>query len=277
MIRQGIKEIAPRTWCINEFGLVNAFVAEGETDSAMIDTGCGFGDIRAVAEEVTDKPLSVLLTHAHPDHVGGIYRFRDCSIYMNADDKALLRMKILGMGSDNSFRKMYAETRGPVRCPDLVDEVLKTIPLDNPDCSFQSINVDDGDIINLGGRTLECIHTPGHSEGSVCYLDSSTRILFSGDTVNNSIILMRQPDNNPCLIEKYQKTLEKLWARTDDFDVLAIGHDGDLIDKGIIHDYLMLTKGLLEGSLSGGYEETGFRKGDVVRYGKAELWYHCDA
>ena len=105
----------------------------------------------------------------------------------------------------------------------------------------------------------------------------SSRILFSGDTVNNSIILMRQPGNDPCLIEKYQRTLEKLWARHEDFDRLAIGHDGDVIDNGIIHDYLTITRGVLDGSISGAYEEVGFRKGDVARYGKAELWFHCDA
>ena len=108
-------------------------------------------------------------------------------------------------------------------------------------------------------------------------IERSSRILFSGDTVNNSIILMRQPGNDPCLIEKYQRTLEKLWARHEDFDRLAIGHDGDVIDNGIIHDYLTITRGVLDGSIRGAYEEVGFRKGDVARYGKAELWFHCDA
>lgn len=277
MIRQDIKEIAPATWWISEFGLVNAFVVEGEEQCAIIDTGCGYGNIRVVAESVTKKPFIVLMTHAHPDHDGGIYHFKDCQIYMNDDDRSLLETNVFGLGSGNSFRRTYIETRGPARCPDIMDEVEKTIPADNPDCNFQSINVDDGDVINLGGRTLECIHTPGHSEGSVCYLDGNTRILFSGDTVNNSIILTRLPDNNPSLIEKYHKTLEKLWSREKDFDVLAIGHGGPLIDKSIIHDYLQLTGGLLDGGMTGMYEESGFRKGDVARFGKAELWYHCDA
>lgn len=277
MITQQTKKIASGTWCIDEFSLVNAFVAEGKELSALIDTGCGYGNIRAVAESLTDKPLIVLMTHAHPDHIGGAYHFPDVKIYMSDEDKPLLNIKVPGFSFDNEFRKMYVKTRGPVRCPGKEEEILKTIPQNNPGCSFNSINITDGMIIDLGERELECIHTPGHSEGSMCFLNKNSRILFSGDTVNNSIILMRQPDNNPSLIEKYRKTLEKLWLREKEFDYLAIGHDGDIIDKDIIHDYLILCSGILNGTIEGKYEETGFRKGDVARYGKAELWFHCDA
>lgn len=272
-MKQKATEIAPKSWCISEFNLVNAFLVEGDERSAIIDTGCGYGNIRALAEEYTSKPLVVLLTHKHPDHAGGIYHFADCKIYMNDADKSLT---LPGMKTDNSFRRMYVATRGPVRCPGMEEEILKLIPKTEPDCSFASINIDDGDVIDLGGRRLECIHAPGHSEGSVCFLDGSARILFSGDTVNNSIILTRQKNNGTALIEKYSRSLEKLWKREAEFDSLAIGHDGSLIDKGIIHDYLVLTRGLLDGSIKGSYEETGFRKGDVARHGKAELWYQCD-
>ncbi len=277
MITQSVKEIAPKTWCISEFGLVNTFLVEGEVKSAIIDTGCGFGNIRKVAESVSGKPLSVLLTHGHQDHYGGIYHFKDCDIYMNDGDKPLLNAKMLGWGVGREFMKKYVDTRGAIRSPGNEGEIYKTIPAEDPDYSFEYISVDDGDTIDLGARVLECIHTPGHSEGSICYLDKTSRILFSGDTVNNSIILMRKPNNDPCLIKKYHETLEKLWAREADFDLLAIGHDGDIVDKSIIHDYLMITSGVLDGSIKGGYEEVGFRKGDVARYGKAELWFHCDA
>ncbi len=274
MIEQEYSRIAPSTWCISEFNLVNVFVAEGTDRTAVIDTGCGYGNIRSVAERLSGKPISVLLTHKHPDHAGGIYHFKDCPIYMNKEDEGLL---FNGMGADNSFRKMYAETRCPDRCPGKEKEVRAMIPDHEPDCSFDFISVDDGSIIDLGDRVLECIHTPGHSEESVCYIDRTNRILFSGDTVNKSIILMRQEGNSTVLIGKYHRTLEKIWAHESEFDSLAIGHDGTMIDKDIINDYLTITKGLLDGILIGRYEEKGFRKGDVLRYGKAEMWYQCDA
>ena len=49
------------------------------------------------------------------------------------------------------------------------------------------------------------------------------------------------------------------------------------ISKQIVKDYLDLTARLLDGTITGAYEETGFRKGDVARLGMAELWYQCDA
>ena len=274
MLKHEVQAVVHGVWCISEFGLVNAFVIEGDRRSAIIDTGCGYGNIRDVAGGLTSLPFSVLLTHKHPDHVGGIYHFKDCTIYMNDEDKDL---SILGMGLDNAFRRMYAETRGPIRCPGRVDELLRLIPEPEPDCSFDWTSVDDGSTIDLGGRKLLCIHTPGHTEGSVCYLDEDSRILFSGDTVNKSIILMRRPDNGLSPVEKLDCTLRKIWRYESRFDSLAIGHEGVLIDKHLIEDYLAITSALLDGTLHGGYEEKGFRKGDVVRHGGAELWYRCDS
>ena len=66
--------------------------------------------------------------------------------------------------------------------------------------------------------------------------------------------------------------LRKIWSYEKNSDRLAIGHGGH---KDIINDYNVTTQ-VLDGSLSGGYEERGFRKCDAVRYIKAELWYQCD-
>ena len=60
------------------------------------------------------------------------------------------------------------------------------------------------------------------------------------------------------------------------FDRLAIGHDGILISKSIVHDYLVLTEKILSGEIKGSYKESGFRKGDVASLGDAELWFRCD-
>lgn len=273
--RHEVTEIAPKTWCISEFKLVNAFLAEGNDRAALIDTGCGIGNIGSIVRELTDKPLVVLLTHGHADHIGGIYTLPGCSVYMNSQDKRFLS----GMPADNSFRRFYIETRGPIRFPGEghVEGLLSLLPNPEPDPVFPFIPAEEGNVFDLGGRRLTAIHTPGHSPGSLCFLDDTTRILFSGDTVNNSIILMRQPNNSTTLIQQYHDTLEKMWTRSYGYDHLAIGHDGMLIPKETVKDYLDLTEGLLNGTIIGAYEESGFRKGDVARLGRAELWYQCDA
>ena len=275
-----ITEIALRSWCISEYNLVNAFLIEGDTTAALIDTGCGIGDIASVVKSLTDKPVVILLTHNHFDHNGGIYHFPQSQIYMHPADDGLLQsmMKMSPDGSYNGLRSFYIQTRGPVRCPEYkTDDLLALIPQDNPSPEFQYIAVNHGDEIDLGGRIISVIHTPGHTEGGVCYLDRQSGILFSGDTVNNSIILMRQPDNDTVLIKRYHDTVKKLWAEEKSYTSLAIGHDGTVISKQIVKDYLDLTAGLLNGTIVGEYKETGFRKGDVANLGAAELWYQCDA
>ena len=275
MLAHQVEKINESTWRINEFNLVNAFLLEGKKNSALIDTGCGLGEIDKCVKEITDKMLYVLLTHSHPDHAGGVYHFKSLPIYMNSDDDSL---KLWGMRTDNGFRRMYIETRGPRLYDGEIRNLYSLLPNDNPDCtSFDYINIDDGSIIDLGERTLECIHTPGHTDGSICFLDRKNRLLFSGDTINRSIILMRQPDNSTQLIKIFHDSLLKIWRHEKEFDSLIIGHGNPILEKSIIKDYIKITDGLLSRSLRGSYEESGFRKGDVIRYGNAELWYQCDS
>ena len=88
---------------------------------------------------------------------------------------------------------------------------------------------------------------------------------------------MRQPDNNTRLIKIFHDSLIKIWNHEKEFDHLVIGHGTPILEKSIIRDYLEMTDGLLNGTLKGNYEERGFRKGDVIRLGMAELWYQCDS
>lgn len=274
--RHTVTEIAPHTWCLSEYGLVNVFLIEGNDKAALIDAGIGIGNVRKTSDTLTKKPYVVLLTHGHADHYGGVgYYYKDSPVYMSDLDKKV----VAAMPADNQMKKFMIETRVPVRFPGEghVEDLLRLIEEEKLEITeFDSININDGDEFDIGGRILKTYHTPGHSDGSMCFLDSQNRILFSGDTVNKSIILKRQKDNDPKLIRSYNNTLKKLWELSSEYDQLAIGHDGILIDKDIVKDYLDLTTGLLDGSITGKYEEINFRAGDVARLRKAELWYQCD-
>ena len=52
MYKHQVTEFAPKTWCISEFKLVNAFLVEGEEKAALIDTGCGIGDIAGIIKRL---------------------------------------------------------------------------------------------------------------------------------------------------------------------------------------------------------------------------------
>ena len=184
----------------------------------------------------------------------------------------------MGTTDYNKMRRFYIQSRGPIRCPDLdQEELLKLVPNHPTEGSYPWHPVNDGDVIDLGGRTIKAILTPGHTPGSTCFLDAENHILFSGDCANISIILERQPENDMRLVDICNHTMTKLWNQESSFERLAVGHDAVTLDKQIVRDYRDLSAGLLDGSITGKYEETGFRKGDVARLGMAELWYQCDA
>jgi hypothetical protein len=59
--------------------IVNLVV--GEEKAALIDTGCGIGNLRSAIEDVTDKPIVVINTHTHADHLGGNYQFDEIAMF----------------------------------------------------------------------------------------------------------------------------------------------------------------------------------------------------
>ena len=266
MYRHEVTEFAPKTWCLSEFRLVNAFLVEGEEKAALIDTGCGIGHLAETVRELTDKPLIILVTPGHFDHDGGVKQFPGVPVYLhNADGQAMhqtlaMMQKMMGTADMNVMRKFYITSRGPIRCPDLdQNELLKLVPTEPQDPIYDYLPMEDGMEFDLGGRVLKVVHTPGHTPGEVSILDETSRTLFSGDSANVGIILMRQPDNGTVLIEECNRTMAKLWAMEDSFDRLGVGHDEVTISKQIVKDYYDLTTGLLDGSIVGAYEETGFR------------------
>ncbi len=273
-IEQTVTKIADNLYCISEFYLVNTYLLVGENMAILFDTGCGIGNIREICERITDKPITVLLTHGHFDHSGGTYHFADRDIYMHPAD---LDQTV----GNNMYREMYATSRAPIRFPGPANlaGMLARIPTEEP-TPYDLANtkpLKEGDVFDVGGSTVTVYETPGHTPGSVAFLVEPQRFLVSGDTLNNSVILARQPDNAMNLVEEFNVTCRNLWELADKFDYLAVGHDGFAWEKNLIKDYIDLSQGLLEGYITGDKNlEFGIRAGDMARLRTAELWFQCD-
>ena len=141
----------------------------------------------------------------------------------------------------------------------------------------------DGQIIDLGGRSLEVIHIPGHTPGSVAVLDVSGKVLYTGDSVQNSNMFMFGPRRS---FADLAKSLKKLQAFKDRIDVIYPSHGSfpetpELIDKIaegasviIAHKY---PQAAAEGG-KGGHSSIGLRYGtaevtQAERFGnKIEVW-----
>jgi hypothetical protein len=116
----------------------------------------------------------------------------------------------------------------------------------NPNIKYRFLK--NGDIINLGGRILTCIPVPGHTQGSLGYLDSGSRSFFAGDCGNPSTFLFGEESTT---VEEYRKSLVALWTLQSEFDYYYIFHDLDSIPKTCITDLIECCDDALVGKNSG--------------------------
>lgn len=141
--------IDEHTWRIEDKG-VRFFLLEGTEKALLIDSGMQVHCAKEIAEELTKRPLSLLITHGDRDHVGSNEEFP--SFYMHPSE------------ASNYYNTQKKTGR--------------------------FIPVQEGEILDLGERPLEIIGLPGHTPGSIAVLDKKNRALISGDPIQDGNIFM---------------------------------------------------------------------------------------
>jgi glyoxylase-like metal-dependent hydrolase (beta-lactamase superfamily II) len=183
-----VKEIEEQVWAIQEphhFEEMVSYLLAGDAQAVLIDTGMGIANIKNAVEDLTQLPVLVVNTHSHYDHVGDNHRFVKIAIH-RAEARKLER----GIEPQNLADMVKPETfKGPP--PQGFDPETYRIPP-----SRATLQLKDGDLISLGNRNLEVIHTPGHSPGSICLWDKERGLLFTGDTVYDGPIYAHLPTSD---------------------------------------------------------------------------------
>ena len=108
--------------------------------------------------------------------------------------------------------------------------------------------IKEGDVIDLGDRPLEIIEIPGHTPGSIAILDINSRILISGDSVQNGIIFMFGQFRN---MENYVGSLKKLMTFTDRFDSIWPSHGDIPVTPDLIPKLIGYAETILAGKAEG--------------------------
>lgn len=175
-------QIADGIWEIDEYDCSSMFLIAGEKSALLIDVGVGIGNIPLTVNNlIGELPYEVALTHVHSDHIGGADWFEE--IWVNPAD--LDRDKI-SFASDTATRRQYARyiaSRTNKIYPYQINDIHNWLRVPR----FKSM--EDGHTIDLGGRIVKTIACPGHTDGSVSFLDSKTQILFVGDCCNGLFLL----------------------------------------------------------------------------------------
>lgn len=178
-----VELIDEQTFAISEYGQwmkVHSYLIAGEEKAVLVDTGLGVGNIRKIVEQLTSLPVEVVTSHAHWDHTGGHPRFERFSIHEAERDW-------IEGGFDDEAKKI----RGYLIREPFTREPPEAFDLDTfrpTSCPVNHLHR-DGDRIDLGGRSLRLIHTPGHSPGHICVYEESSGLLVSADLLYQGVLL----------------------------------------------------------------------------------------
>ncbi|CAA9524213.1 MAG: MBL-fold metallo-hydrolase superfamily [uncultured Thermomicrobiales bacterium] len=211
-----VVEIRPGVFQITEplhDEVVSSYLVVGTERAVLLDTGTGSGDLRAVVERLSDRPLTIVHSHAHWDHIAGDARFA-------ADTPILVHPAEAGLLAAGRPAAKRREDLHPSR-------LSGSLPLGtDPDAPLPPVRatgfVRDGDVFDLGGRTLEAIHAPGHSPGGVVFLDRAGRLLFAMDVAYPGALYAQEADAD---LDAYRATMAKLARLAPDLDAVLPSHN----------------------------------------------------
>jgi len=216
-------EIAKDTWCISNKWSNFIYLLIGEKKALLIDTGTGEGNIRKVIETITDKPVMVVNTHGHFDHTGGNFWWPEA--WMHKESVECARNAFKGRGKEWFEDKDYPE--------------------------YKINTLEDGDVIDLGGRSVKVISIPAHNEGSIAFLDENTRGIFVGDELESGQVIFfvrnqKIPAKESAALHK--KNMERLKAMRSEYDLIWPSHNGaPLLPDRYLDDFITLDQQIIDG------------------------------
>lgn len=158
---------------IKTFYRCNIWHLRGRDRDLLVDSGMGVVSLRRYVPLVTERPLLAVASHSHFDHVGSHHEFSE------------------RLAHPAEAPLLAAPTRENLLIePYVSDDIFMALPPAPYSSATYAVKaapvtrlLEDGDVVDLGDRRLEVIHTPGHSPGGIALLERATGILFSGDIV----------------------------------------------------------------------------------------------
>lgn len=196
-----VTRITSGTFAISEYGhweQAHSYLLAGRERALLIDSGLGVGDFGRIVRSLTDLPVTAAVTHVHWDHIGGL-RFFD-KIAVHGAEADWLRCFPLPL------QAVKGELlKKPCHFPEDFDAQAYSIYSGEPDICLK-----DGDVLDLGGRNVSVLRTPGHSPGHLCYYDASFGILFSGDLLYKGCLDAFYPSTDPALFMRSVRRVVEL-------------------------------------------------------------------
>lgn len=210
-----VYQVEPDVWAIYEpfqWQEVISYLIIGSDSALLFDTGNGLDNIKTIVEQLTDKPIRVLNSHSHFDHIGGNYLFKQ--ILSPATKFSIANSK------GNASKQIKMEASAAAICKGLPEGVTKQNHAIKP--YIITSTVKDGDIIDLGNRKLEILLIPGHTDDSIALFEKESGLLWTGDSFYEGPIWLFFPETD---LEAYKKSLSRLVGLVPQLKALLPAHN----------------------------------------------------
>ena len=232
----------PRQW-----QEVISYLILGKEKALLFDTGNGIGKISGVVNELTSLPVIVINSHTHFDHIGGNSEFRDI-LAMDTD-----YTKNNSGGYSNEL--VWEEVSKEALCGALPDDI-NISTYHTPNFKVKKF-IRDGYKIDLGGRILEVLSTPGHTPDAISILDSDLGLLWVGDLYYDGPIWLFAPETD---LDAYYQSVERLSNIVEHLNTLHPAHNVPIADPGSLN---LLKKALIN-------IQNGTKNGNTISGGRIE-------
>jgi glyoxylase-like metal-dependent hydrolase (beta-lactamase superfamily II) len=179
----------------------NIWHVKGRDQDLLIDSGLGLVPLRDTVALLSEQPLTAVASHTHFDHIGCHSEF---------EQRCCHPSEAHVMQAPDAVNTVWQEYRG------LMDDSPHLSALPYADFSFDQYKItpappthliDEGDELDLGNRLFKVFHMPGHSPGSICLYEASTRIIFTGDVLYDGELLDTLYHSD---IDRYLETMVRL-------------------------------------------------------------------
>jgi glyoxylase-like metal-dependent hydrolase (beta-lactamase superfamily II) len=220
-----------------------SYLILGEKQALLFDTGMGISDIRKITDGLTPLPIIILNSHTHDDHVGGNWQFE--TVY----------------GMDTEFTRTNAKGSRQ----DAQDELGPGMICGHLPKGFDAKSyatrpwkisrfLHDQDKIDLGGRTLEILSTPGHTPDAISLLDRDHGLLFSGDTYYPAPIWLFRPETN---LDDYVASVKRLAALAPQLKLVIGAHNVPYAQPAVLATVVTAIETVRAGKVRGEPQEDG--------------------
>lgn len=227
-----MEQLTESVWREHDESGATSYLVVGRERAAMIDCGGTGKPVMHKIREITDLPVVLLLTHAHPDHYGSAWEFDE--VWLHEEDVKALPV----------FEAAFS--------------VMGIRPLDRKTLRAFS----DGHVFDLGGKALAACALYGHTPGSVVFVDDADRCIFSGDAVGSGdIVLMSVPlaydlssyrASLEAFLEKSMRWADYVWHSGHYHQAdRGVGVPPNTPCRELIEDMVTLCGALLRGEIQG--------------------------